>query len=245
MKHIMTILVALWWVTAFSQTPTAEEIIKKVDANLVSKTQIVTSEMIIHGRRGSRTVVAKTWQRGTEDAFTEYLAPPREKGTKMLKLGDQLWVYSPATDRTILISGHLLRQSVMGSDLSYEDMMEDPLLEKLYTPEIVGEDTLLGRPVWVLELTARVEDVAYYRRKLWVDKTRYIPLKEALYAKGGKLLKQVEVHEVKRIEGRWVIIRATFKDMLKDGNGTEWIIKSIEFDKKIPDFLFSKAALRR
>jgi hypothetical protein len=78
-----------------------------------------------------------------------------------------------------------------------------------------------------------------------VDKTRYIPLKETLYAKGGKLLKQVAVHEVKQIEGRWVITRATFKDMLKDGDGTEWIIKSIEFDKEIPDYLFSKAALRR
>jgi hypothetical protein len=57
--------------------------------------------------------------RGQERAFREYTFP-RGKGTKMLKLGDQLWTFDPRTDRTIQISGHLLRQSVMGSDLSYE-----------------------------------------------------------------------------------------------------------------------------
>jgi hypothetical protein len=36
----------------------------------------------------------------------------------MLKLGDQLWTFSPSTDRTIQIAGHMLRQSVMGSDMS-------------------------------------------------------------------------------------------------------------------------------
>ena len=47
-------------------------------------------------------------------------------------LDDQLWTYSPQTDHTIRISGHMLRQSVMGSDMSYEDMMEDSELATAY-----------------------------------------------------------------------------------------------------------------
>ena len=54
----------------------------------------------------------------------------------MLKLDKRLWIYSPSTDRTIQLSGHLLRQSVMGSDLSYEDMMEERKLSEVYTAEI-------------------------------------------------------------------------------------------------------------
>jgi hypothetical protein len=42
----------------------------------------------------------------------------------MLRLENQLWIYSPSTDRNIQNSGHMLRQSVMGSDLSYEDMLK-------------------------------------------------------------------------------------------------------------------------
>ena len=61
---------------------------------------------------------------GSEKAFTENLSPAREAGTKMLKLKDKLWTYSPQTDRIIQISGHMLRQSINGSDMSYKDMMK-------------------------------------------------------------------------------------------------------------------------
>ena len=100
-------------------------IIKKIDNNMFSKTQIVTSEMIVYGKRKKRIIRSKGYSKGKDNNYTEYLSPEREKGTKMLKLDKRLWIYSPSTDRTIQLSGHLLRQSVMGSDLSYEDMMEE------------------------------------------------------------------------------------------------------------------------
>jgi outer membrane lipoprotein-sorting protein len=245
MSNIIISMILILTAFLLAQTPPAEAILKKVDDNRISDHKIIVSKMIIHGRRGERTVEAKSWQRNIDDAFTEYLAPPREKGTKMLKLNDQLWTYSPQTDRTILISGHMLRQSVMGSDLSYEDLMEDPLLQNMYNPEIVGEDTVINRSVWVMELKAKKEDIAYDKRKIWVDKERYIILKENLYAKSGKLLKQVDIHEVMKTEGRWVAKSLTYKDVLKVGDGTEMIIESITFNENIPDYLFSKASLRK
>ena len=45
-------------------------------------------------------------------------------------------------------------------------------------------------------MQATEEDVAYQMRKLWVDKSRYIPLKEELYAKSGKLLKKTELTDI-------------------------------------------------
>jgi outer membrane lipoprotein-sorting protein len=187
----------------------------------------------------------KSWQRGTNDSFTEYLAPVREKGTKMLKLGSQLWIFTPAADRIIMISGHMLRQSVMGSDLSYEDMMDDPHLPNLYSAAIAGEETLLDRECWVLDLNARKEEAAYHHRRVWVDKSRFLILKEHLFAKTGKLLKTLELREVSKVQGRWVAKSALYKDVLKEGQGTEFIIDSITFDANIPDHMFSKASLRR
>ena len=86
-------------------------------------------------------------------SYTEYLSPAREQGTKMLKLEDQLWIYSPSTDRTIQISGHMLRQSVMGSDLSYEDMMDDRKLTDVYTSKVTGSEIIDERETFVLDLT--------------------------------------------------------------------------------------------
>ncbi|MFC2165003.1 outer membrane lipoprotein-sorting protein [Acidobacteriota bacterium] len=229
----------------FAQDPTADWILNKVDENFGSDNKIMESEMIIHGRRGSRTITSKSWVQGLDKSFTEYLSPPREKGTKMLKLEDQLWTYTPSTDRTIRISGHMLRQSVMGSDLSYEDMMEDPKLENLYNAQIVEEEAFMDRPCWVLELTSKGEEITYYKRKVWVDKERFVSLKENLYAKSGKLLKTTEVYEVFTSENRWIPRKAVFKDVLKKGKGTEWHILSMEFNADIPDHVFTKASLRR
>ncbi|MDH5406674.1 MAG: outer membrane lipoprotein-sorting protein [Candidatus Aminicenantes bacterium] len=244
-KLFSLILLIITATAAAAQTPSGDWVLNKVDENTGSDNKIIVAEMVIHGRRGSRTIQSKSWIQGTEQSFTEFLAPAREKGTKMLKLGDQLWTYTPSTDRTILISGHMLRQSIMGSDLSYEDRMEDPVLHNLYSATVVGEEMFLDRPCWVLELTAKKADVAYYSRKIWVDKERYVPLKENRYAKGGKLLKTFEVKTVTRIQNRWVANRAVFKDVLKKGDGTEFVLNSIEFNADIPGYIFSKAALRK
>jgi outer membrane lipoprotein-sorting protein len=245
MKLIMTIFLFAAGLPVYSQISSGEEILDKIDQNMSSDSRILTSKMIIHGRRGSRTIESKSWAIGEEKSFTLYLAPAREKDTKMLKLEDKLWMYSPATDRTIQISGHMLRQSVMGSDLSYEDMMDDKKLQTHYSAAVVGSDTLDNRLCWVLELQAVTKDIAYEMRKLWVDQEQYLPLKQELYAKSGKLLKRMELSNIVQIEDRWYPMHILFKDMLKEGQGTEFIVEEIEFDVEIPKHQFSKAALRR
>ena len=228
------------------QAPSADSILAKIDANQAADSRITVYEMTIRGRRGSRTMKAKSWVQGVDRAFTEYLEPPREAGTKMLKLRDQLWTYSPSTDRTIQIAGHMLRQSVMGSDMSYEDMMEDPKLQSLYTATVAGEGTLLERSCWILELKAKPDaSPSYHSRKVWVDKERFLPLKEERYATSGKLLKTTEIKSVRQYQGRWVAERAVFVDALKNDGGTDFVVTSTEFDAKIPEHVFSQAALRK
>ncbi len=224
---------------------TAEGILERVDQNMSSENRVFESSMTIHGKRNSRTITSRTYAVGDTKSFTEYLSPAREEGTKMLKLEDQLWIYSPSTDRTIQISGHMLRQSVMGSDLSYEDMMEDRKLTDLYDASVEGSDEIEGRPVWVLDLQAKVEDIAYASRKVWIDKERFIPLKEELYAKSGQLLKRSELSDVKRIDGRWFPTTIVYKDMMKQGDGTEFTMTSIKFNQEIEEYLFTKAALKQ
>jgi outer membrane lipoprotein-sorting protein len=243
---VIVLFLALAPARAAAAAPgSAAAILRKVDENRVSGNKVILSEMTIHGRRLSRTVRARSWISGTEKSFSEYLAPPRERGTKMLKLGNQLWTYYPASDRVILIAGHMLRQSLMGSDLSYEDMLEDPTLGDSQEGTVSGEDTLLDRPCWVLDLRALREDAAYPRRRIWVDRERYAVLKEERFARSGKLLKTSVVESVRRFGGRWLPDRVRFKDAMKEGEGTEFVLLEIEFDAAIPDAVFSKAALKK
>jgi outer membrane lipoprotein-sorting protein len=245
MKKIFIIVLLLIAITLFAEFPDGNVLIRKVDDNMYSKNAVSTSRMIVHGRRGSRTMEIKSWTEGENRSFSEYLSPPRDAGTKMLKLEDKLWIYNPSSDRTIQISGHMLRQSMMGSDLSYEDMMEENELIKIYTAEVSGEEIINERDCWIVLLAAKKEDVAYQTKKVWIDKERYLPLREERFGKSGKLLKTTEIREVFKIGNRWYPKNMVFKDVLKKGKGTEFIIDSIEFDVDIPKTVFTKAALRK
>ena len=223
-----------------------QDIIKAMDKNLNAKSRVMTSKMVVHGRRASRTIESRSWVVGIDLAFTEYLSPPREAGTKMLKDGDKLWTYSPQTDRVIQISGHMLRQSVMGSDMSYNDMMEDRPLMDLYEATLESSVEINGRDHWIVLLTAKVKGLSYPMRRAWIDKEYLLPMKEELYAKSGKLLKTSTMDGIKKVQGRWFPSRFIFKDELKrNSKGTEWIIEEIEFDTEIPDSRFLKARLRK
>jgi len=224
----------------------AIDIMKAIDKNLNADSRVITSKMVIKGRRNSRTIESKNWIVGTELAFTEYLSPPREAGTKMLKIGEKLYTYSPQTDRVIQISGHMLRQSVMGSDMSYNDMMEDRPIEQLYNATLEGSIKIDDRDHYIIALDAKVKGLSYPKRRSWVDKEYLLPTKEELYAKSGKLLKTASLDEIKKIDGRWFPSKFIYKDELKrNSRGTEWIINDIQFNKKIPDSRFSRALLRK
>ena len=244
MKKIIT-LIAPALLLMRLPAPDANEILNRVDKNMSSKNRVFESEMIIHGRRASRTITAISYSAGTKQSFTEYLSPARDQGTKMLKLENQLWIYSPSTDRIIQISGHMLRQSVMGSDLSYEDMMDDRKLTDIYSAKVIGNEIIDGRNTYVLELTAKVEDAAYYTQKIWVDIERFIPLKQEMFARGGKLLKRLTLSDIKQVQGRWFPMSMVYKDVLKEGDGTEFRLTSVKFDQNIPEYIFTKAALKK
>lgn len=244
MKNIILFLFIIAFTNLFAEFPNGNEILNKIDSNIFSKNQISVIQMTIHGRRFSKKMKVKTWTKNGTDSFSEYLYPPSDRGTKMLKLGNKLWIYNPKADRIIPISGHMLRQSVMGSDLSYEDLMESKKLVDSYVAKVTGESIIDNRSCWELTLTSLKDDVAYKTRKIWVDKKRFIVLKEELYGKSGKLLKKNEVTKVFKTNNRWYPKRMIFKDMLKKGKGTEIIVDSVEFNTKIPMAKFSKAALK-
>ena len=211
---------------------TAEEIINKRDDNEYIETARVEAEMII--KSGKREMV-KTMVSFIEnkDGLTEF-TNPRDRGTKFLKRDDDLWMFFPDAEELVKISGHMLNQGMMGSDFSYQDMMESDKLTDLYDFELIGEEEMDGRQCYVLEGIAKEnEEVSYYRRKSWIDKERFIGLKEELYAQSGRLLKEMNVLRVEEIEGRWYPMESIMEDKLRKNTSTGFIIKSIEFNPEI------------
>jgi len=248
MKYILPFLMLGAMPAMLMAQPDAAEILRKIDKQMVTESAEATATMVITNRRGRETrITSRSWSKGETTSLVEYLSPAREKGVKMLRMKDVLWMYTPQADRVIQISGHMLRQSVSGSDLSYEDMVDNGKLLDIYDAAIVGEEDFMDRPCYVLRLRAKegVDDITYAQRKVWVDKTRYLPLKEERYAKNGTtLLKNFEIREVMKIGNRWYPKEMYFKDVLAKGQGTRYIMDDIKFDVELPAYLFTKASLR-
>lgn len=231
--------------TVLSQEFDPQKLLEEVDDNLWSNTKYIEGRLIIDNGRKERVLTWEHWMEGVDRAYSHYKSPPREKGTKMLKLVDKLWMYTPRTDRKILIAGHLLRQSMMGSDLSYEDMMEDKKLSAAYTASFVAKEDLRGAECCVLHLVAHDKTTTYQTRKLWVDVDRKIVFRQELYAKGGKLLKDVEYLDYRPLGKRLFPRQMIFRDLLKENTKTTYMFDEIEFDVNIPKKYFSQSILKR
>jgi outer membrane lipoprotein-sorting protein len=139
-KFLFVTMMLMVAAIAFAQTPTAAELLRRVDNNEVYSTIEYEGEIVIEyqGRRYVKTM--KAWGRGNTDSFIEF-TNPEDRGTKYLQTRGRLYVYSPDTEGVMLISGHMLKESMMGSDMSYEDTISNDTLSSRYDPVLVGSET--------------------------------------------------------------------------------------------------------
>jgi len=247
MKQILILIFLLAALPAGSfgqQRPAASEILDRIDRNMVYDTARAEMEMIITvgGREIRKSFIS--FSRGNEKSYIEFLSPPRDMSTKILKIEDVVRVYYPSAERVMRLSGHMLNQSMMGSDFSFEDMTErSRKLREEYTAEVKGEETAAGRPCYVLVMTSKIEKQTYFTRKSWIDRERFIGLKEELYARSGKLLKTMEVEGVQTIGRRSYPTRILLQDKLRENSKTELVITKIQFDLVIADEMFTERQL--
>jgi outer membrane lipoprotein-sorting protein len=220
-----------------------QEILAKVDANHKYNTSYSESRMEI--TIGSRKVTKnlRSWSEGGVDkAFAEFL--DKRDQSRMLKLKDDLWLFSPSAESEVKLSGDMLNQGMGGSDYSYRDMLENLHLLELYNVKLLGEESADGRACFVLELTAKSGvEVSYYRRKMWVDQERFIQLREELYAPSGKLLKVSTTEKVEQFGSRWYATVAVMEDKIRKNSNTRMLIDKIQFDVAIPAGTFTRQHL--
>jgi outer membrane lipoprotein-sorting protein len=228
---------------SMAQTPTASEIIRKMEQNTDFKTAYYEARMEITQRERVNTKTMRAWVEGNNRALVEF-TNKRDLGTRILKIEDDLWLFSPTAEEEVRLSGEMLNQGMMGSDFSYQDALESAQLMELYEGHVIGTETLNNRQCFVLELVAREGvKVNYYRRKIWVDAERYLALREELYAPSGKLLKQSSTENIEKIGDRYYPMLIVMEDMTRKGSSTRLVIESIVFNQAIPADTFTRQRL--
>jgi outer membrane lipoprotein-sorting protein len=224
--------------------PSAAEILARLDANLSFSSIRYTGRIEISIGGATRTKSMTAMAIGRDKAFVEF-TNPEDRGTRYLKLGQDLWMYFPREADTVKISGHLLKEGMMGSDMSYEDALESRDYSVMYTASVRGRETVDGRDCWVVELTATVRTAPYERRVIWIDAERWISVKEEMYARSGKLLKTSRVLEARRMGQRWFPVKSELVSALRSGTRTVFYLDEVELDPVLDQRQFTMAALTK
>ncbi len=218
--------------------PSAEEIINRLDENQIHETAEMEAEMIVHDRFGEKRTTMRIYQEGREHTLIEYTSR-EERGQKVLRTQNEIYLYYPDAAELIRLQGAALRQSMLGSDISYEDMTGNRTILDTYDVSLLAVEEVAGREAYKVQLDAVERNVAYPKQVVWIDSERYVVLRAEMYSLSNRKLKEITTEAVERIEGKWIPVEQTISDVLKSDSYTEFIINEIELGVRLPRGIFS------
>jgi hypothetical protein len=133
----------------------------------------------------------------TSDIVYQVLFPKERKGESVLlhRSGDKFSGSSLAANGTSKpITSAQMNQALFGSDLSYEDIIDNPFCWKQQT--IVGNETVDNIQCQLLESKPENGRSSYASVKTWVDPRRLVPLRIEKYDSAGKVVRRINITRV-------------------------------------------------
>jgi len=215
-----------------------EEIVRRADEAQTFDTAVSSGEFRIKDRFGLKVSTFKAWSRGSEESLIEFTSVA-EQGQKVLRTEDEIYIFYPDADELIRMQGSALRQGMLGSDISYEDMTGGKDRLSKYSIELEGEESENGRPCYVVFMTANTRTVPYPKQKLWIDKESFIVWKGEYFTRSGRLLKEMETLETRVYDGRTVAVKSRISDKMKKDSETLMFIDELELNVPLDESIFS------
>lgn len=241
MKRYVCLVVAVIGATilvASLSAQSAEEFIRNMEQNQTHDTSIMEGKIVITDRFGERASDFISYNRGTEESLLEFTSAA-ERGQKVLRTEDEIYLYYPDAAEIIRLQGAALRESLVGSDVSYEDITGNRGYLADYQAAIVGTDSVAGQATTIVELIATGDDIAYPKQRLWIDNNDFVLLKSEQYALSGKLLKVSDTKQTTIQRGKIFPIHLVISDKLKRNSQTDVILENVNIDATLPRGIFS------
>jgi len=246
-RLLILLLIPGMAIHTFGQELSPKEIIQKANERLNGeKTNISLMAMTIVRPTWERTVEFKNWNRGRDYSLTLITAPSKEKGQSFLKRSSEMWNWNPTISRLIKLPPSMMSQGWMGSDYTNDDILKESSVVNDYDHEIIGEETIEGRPCYKIKMVAKEDAAVIWGYQIrWIDKKDFIFLKSELYDEDGYLVRTELGQNIKNMGGRLIPSRMELIPAEKEGNMTIIEIREIEFNKPIKESFFSQQNMKR
>jgi hypothetical protein len=155
---------------------------------------------------------------------------------------DDRWLFVPAIKLVRRIAADDSRSSFVGSDFTYEDVSGRDI--ELDTHTLLREETLEGTNCYVVESVPAVGSASEYgRKRTWIARDTWLPLKEEYDDRRGQLARVFTADEVQTIGGHPTVMRRTMRDVKRE-HRTEVVFESVRYDVGLSEALFAERYLR-
>jgi predicted RND superfamily exporter protein len=149
--------------------------------------------------------------------MTRFLSPPDVKGTVSLLIehaekDDDIWIYLPALKKVRRLVSNNKKDSFVGTDFSYADVIGYKVGEWNY--KLLKEELVEGQPCYVIEALPKSDAIktsnGYSKRIGWLRKDNLMTVKMDFWDETGQLLKTSTYNDIQLVDktrGKWQAMR--------------------------------------
>ena len=168
------------------------------------------------------------------------LEPAVNRGHVHLRVDDIIFSYLKKIDRIKQVSANVAFHKSM---LSQEDVLSMKL-SNFYNVESCRENIFDDEEVYVLELAAKSNKVAYHKVVCYIDKNNLLPVKREYFSYSGHRIKEMLIDEIIIEENKLKALRLTMVNSLYGQRYTKVFMEDFDYSQPIPDLYFSTASMK-
>lgn len=180
--------------------------------------------------------------------MTRFLSPPDVKGTVSLLIehsdkDDDMWIYLPALKKVRRLVSNNKKNSFVGTDFSYADVIGYKVGEWSY--KLLKEELVEGQPCYVIEALPKSDAIktsnGYSKRIGWLRKDNFMAVKMDYWDEAGRLLKTSTFTDIQLVDqkrDKWQAMRLEASNVQ---TGHRTIIKFNDFkaNQRVKDEFFT------
>ncbi len=249
------IVIATLIVASFSANAqlTGRQIIDKTYNRPTGDDQTSNLTMTLVNKTGSERV--RKIKRFTKDfgkvdkKIMFFLSPADVKNTSFMNWtydddskSDDQWIYLPALKKIKRISSDSKSDYFMGSDFTYDDLGDRKLDDD--THKLLREESVNGKPCYVVESVSKDEDYMYSKTITWVRKDNFVSVKKEFYDEDGELLKILTIKKIEKISGFWIVTHSEMKNVQKN-HQTTMMLSDVKVNSGVPASKFTERMMMR
>lgn len=185
--------------------------------------------------------------------LVRFLAPADIKDTATLLIEnaqaeDDMWIYLPALGKVRRLSASNKKDSFVGTDFSYGDVIGHKPEE--WSHALLREEVLDGASCYVIESTAGNDKVRqnsnYSKRLSWVRKDNFVAVRSEFWDLGNQFLKRITAADIQQVggNGRWQPM-LTEAENIQTGHRTTIRFEGFKADQDVPEKMFTPKELEK